>query len=35
MADFYNTTEQWYPTWPVDLKQRAMAVRRVQMWQLK
>ncbi|KAL0953508.1 hypothetical protein HGRIS_004734 [Hohenbuehelia grisea] len=33
MRDFARAKDEWYPTWPVDVKQRALAVDYVKMWQ--
>jgi hypothetical protein len=32
-ANFFNTTSQWYSSWPSDPKERGMAVKSVNMWQ--
>ncbi|CAK5283806.1 unnamed protein product [Mycena citricolor] len=32
--DFLRAQSQWYPTWPQDVKQRAMVVDSVKMWEL-
>ncbi|KAJ7583872.1 GH16 beta-1,3-glucan recognition protein [Mycena floridula] len=33
MRDFLLAKDQWYPTWPQDIQQRAMVVDSVKMWQ--
>ncbi|KAH7103335.1 concanavalin A-like lectin/glucanase [Auriculariales sp. MPI-PUGE-AT-0066] len=33
MKDFARAKDQWYPTWPTDLKSRSLAVESVKMWQ--
>jgi len=33
MRDFLLAQDQWYPTWPQDIQQRAMVVDSVKMWQ--
>ena len=33
MYDFARAQEEWYETWPKDLRDRALAVESVKMWQ--
>ncbi|KAF4569997.1 Concanavalin A-like lectin/glucanase domain superfamily protein [Pleurotus pulmonarius] len=33
MRDFANAKDRWFPTWPTDVKERALAVDYVKMWQ--
>ena len=31
MSDFWAAKDKWYPTWPADLKRRALAVDYIKM----
>lgn len=33
MHDFAKQQSEWYSTWPTDIKQRALVVDSVKMWQ--